>query len=49
MNVTYVGLAWNTLDYGAGYWVLIFADQLSQPISVQAGDVVTVVYKIVVP
>ena len=55
-NITYVGLAmWHagtedTATLGqASNEILLFADELSSPISVKAGDVVTVVYKIVVP
>jgi len=47
MNITYVGLG--TYVRPTVYPILLFADQLSQPIQVAAGDVVTVVYKIVLP
>lgn len=54
-SITWVGLgtymagAEDTITPDNTYVVLLFADQLSTPISVGAGDVVTVVYKIVFP
>ncbi|MCE4619001.1 MAG: hypothetical protein F7C37_06125 [Desulfurococcales archaeon] len=54
MNITWVGLAIH-LYYdsdtapGAHPNALLFADKLDSPIAVHNGDVVTIVYKIVVP
>ena len=53
-NITWVGLEFltdpgTTVDTTTGYWILVFADPLDQPIHVQQGDVITVVYKIVFP
>ena len=51
-NITWVGLSWvitSEANPQPNNMVLIFADELSTPIQVNANDVITVVYKIVVP